>query len=62
MKSTQEKLKKKWSTPKIYKIDPNDPRIADLKKLFEQPKREPARQKNGRPQDISAEIMRSSRS
>ena len=41
----QEKLKKKYSKPEIYKIDPNDPRISDLKKLFEQPKRKPAPQK-----------------
>ena len=36
----QEKLKKRYSKPEIYKIDPNHPRISDLKKLFEQPKKE----------------------
>ena len=61
MKSTEKKLKKKYSKPKIYKIDPNDPRIADLKKLFDQPKKEPAPQKSD-PQDMSSEIKRSSRS
>jgi hypothetical protein len=61
MKSSQEKPKKKWSTPKIYKIDPNDPLIANLKKLFDQPKREPAPQKSD-PQGSLAEIIRSSRS
>jgi hypothetical protein len=61
MKSTQEKLKKKWLTPKIYTIDPHDPRIGEIKKLFKQPKRRPAPQKSY-PQDMSAEIKRSSRS
>jgi len=34
-----EKMKKKYSKPVIYKIDPNDPRIPQLQTLFEQPKK-----------------------
>jgi hypothetical protein len=36
----KEKLKKKYSTPVVYKIDPNDPRISHLDKLFDPLKKE----------------------
>ena len=38
--NSQEKQKKKYSKPEIYKIDPNDPRISHLKTLFEKPEKE----------------------
>jgi hypothetical protein len=59
--TNKDKAKKKYSKPKIYKIDPNDPRVADLKKLFDQLKKKPTPQKSD-PQDLSAEVKRSSRS
>jgi hypothetical protein len=38
--NSQGKQKKKYSKPEIYKIEPDDPRISHLKKLFEQPEKE----------------------
>lgn len=62
MKLTKpDKLKKEYSTPEIYTIDPNDLRISRLKKQLQKLPPRPALQRSD-PQDLSAEIMGVSRS